>query len=374
MFMIPKVPQIAYLGRSVVSAGSELDITWEADCEAVILEYRNITISDNDKNIELRLSNDGGASFISSGAYGFRGVLSGTGFGTTTVPSASTVFMRMALATGVGAGQGNGANENGAYNVIIPRPFDTGQRTAGFAFGDFRGDTIPLRYLTFGQRAASERNDGVRMRPGLGTISGEVRAYGLMRYPGNHQMAPSALLHPPGVPVLEPIAQQEANDSANLDFFWQGDYDAIFVLIDNAAPTINQDGLAVRLSSDGSTFPTTGYQSRGAIYTSQIVANTQQTHIALMPHATVNGPRVESIAESGVSGLLTLYRPNDPADKTTLHALGGYFNAAGNFSPFQAAGYYDTAGMTNGMRFQNHAGASGTINRGRFTMWGLRRR
>lgn len=377
-------PPFVYLGRKVVTDAATLDFSWTLDCELVVLEYRNCRPrSASERFNALRLSNDGGSTFLVGTSYNFRS----TGWVTTQFSSVVLGGANIARPTGATAtaGQNNSANEFGNWTVFLVRPFDTSQNTRLWLYGGWDNTTgNPTAGIGGGQRLVAERNDAIRMeyhKPGgsqVDNMDGEVRAYGLLRYPGGAQAAPSySMAERVGLaPRLDFIDQKVASNQQTLDFAW-GDrkFNNVYALIDNAAPVTGGESIACRLSGDnGNSYFSIGYVGRGSALGSSTATASAATHLHLTETtaATGDGPANGADANSGMSALVTIHSPSDTGKKTAVTSMGSYLSDAPSEFPCASYGFRDTADAVNGFQLLVRNGAFSNLDRARVTLWGER--
>lgn len=389
--MIPKkglvVPahtvQWVYLGKKVETDAAYLEFAWTLDCEAVVFEFRKMKPkSASERFARLQLSNDGGQTYLAGTSYTARSVawdniqfqtsvVSGNGFGWPT-------------STTTGLGMDNTAGEYGFWTYVLTRPFDTGSRTRAFGHG-FHTNTFGLPTTTRhgARRDAAERNDALRFfftdagGNQVDNLEGEVRVYGLLRYPGGIQAAPSYRLQAQeGVePVWEFIGQEEISDQLTAEFTWDHPYDLVQAFLHDVAAVSDTESLDAEWTTDGgSNWLTTNYDSRANLWATGTGTSTGSIFAKITLRGAGSGPNGASDPVSGISGLVELHNPSNPAVRTHLTSLSTYSPDGGNTEiPAAAWAQHNTPAVHNGIRFQVHNRANGNLSRGAITVLGKRR-
>ncbi len=379
-----RVAPWVYLGKKVETNAPHLEFTWTLDCEAVVFEFRKMKPKAAAERFgRLQLSNDGGASWLAGTSYTARTVQWDNSQFQTNV--ASTFTFSWPTGTQAGLGMDNTAGEYGYWTYYLTRPFDAGARTRCFGHG-FHTNTFGLPTLDkhSGRRDATERNDGLRFGftdaggSVVDNLEGEVRVYGLLRYPGGVQAAPSYRLplQEGAEPVWEFIGHKQAdNTGTNLEFTWDHPYDKIQAILHDVAPATAAESIDAELTTDGgASWLTTGYESRANLWALGTATSTASQFAKITPRGAGNGPAAASNASSGVCSLVELHNPSDSSRMTHLTAVSGY-NPDGSTVevPAQSWGQHTTAAKHNGIRFQVHDRASGNMSRGTITVLGKRR-
>lgn len=171
-----------------------------------------------------------------------------------------------------------------------------------------------------------------------------------------------------GPPVLfEPIADRDAAGETNLDVFWTGDYEAVFLELSDVVPVVGAAGFLLRTSGDGSTFDAgaSDYQYRFSGWSSG--TNSSLGPGSFVPIGSANG--VGNTAINGVRWSLIIPSPSVAATRKQIIGHGSR-DITGLTLTSQIYASRDAAGIVNGVRFY---WGSGSFTSGRLVASGLRR-
>lgn len=170
---------------------------------------------------------------------------------------------------------------------------------------------------------------------------------------------------------LVPIKTEEASAQATAELTWSLDFDDVYWLIQNVRPAVDDRGLHLRTSADGSTFDSgasdyayTGGRFSGAGGGS--VASGAAAQIVLYAFGGAGSGQGNASGEQGAH-LIHVWRPSDP-HYTQINWTGGYRNASGVSIAVAGSGWRASSAAVRGLRLSYD---SGDISEGRLFGWGV---
>ena len=164
--------------NSTFSGASTVEKSWANDSNfnTYEVEINNLSVSNDDTTLYLRVSTDGGSTWKSAAAS-YKWIMFGSDSGSAAVPvqrSDSDTSLHISQSGG-GTGVGNAANESYACKLIFYRPdLSKHHKFLGTATWD---DTQFLYTVHIGGSyiSAAEAINGIQIYPSVGTISGNIR-------------------------------------------------------------------------------------------------------------------------------------------------------------------------------------------------------